>query len=40
MAPAWLKARQTKYSAFAFLYIAVVVGVLIFVIDFADRYNK
>jgi ABC-type uncharacterized transport system involved in gliding motility auxiliary subunit len=40
MAPAWLKARQTKYSAFAFLYIAVVVGVLVFVNVFADRYNK
>jgi len=40
MAPAWLKARQTKYSAFAFLYIIVVVGVLVFVNVFADRYNK
>src|SRR5690242_21961209 len=40
MAPAWLKARQTKYSAFALLYIAVVVGVLVFVNVFADRYNK
>ena len=40
MAPAWLKARQTKYSAFAFLYIAVVVGVLVFANVFADRYNK
>jgi len=40
MAPAWLKARQTKYSAYAFLYIAVVVGVLVFVNVFADRYNK
>ena len=40
MAPAWLKARQTKYSAFAFLYTAVVVGVLVFVNVFANRYNK
>jgi ABC-type uncharacterized transport system involved in gliding motility auxiliary subunit len=40
MAPGWLKTRQTKYSAFAFLYIAVVVGVLAFVNVFADRYNK
>jgi ABC-type uncharacterized transport system involved in gliding motility auxiliary subunit len=40
MAPAWLKARQTKYSAFAFLYIVVIVGVLVFVNVFADRYNK
>ncbi len=40
MAPAWLKARQTKYSAYAFLYIAVIVGVLAFANVFADRYNK
>lgn len=40
MAPAWLKTRQTKYSAFAFLYIVVVVGVLVFVNVFADRYDK
>lgn len=40
MAPAWLKARQTKYSAFAFLYIVAVVGVLAFVNVFADRYDK
>jgi len=40
MAPAWLKTRQTKYSAFALLYIVVVVGVLVFVNVFADRYDK
>src|SRR5215467_8457578 len=40
MAHAWLKARQTKYSAYAFLYIAVIVGVLVFANVFADRYNK
>lgn len=40
MGPAWLKARQTKYSAFAFLYIVVIVGVLVFANVFADRYNK
>ena len=40
MAPAWLKARQTKYSAFAFLYIAVILGVLVFANVFADRYDK
>jgi ABC-type uncharacterized transport system involved in gliding motility auxiliary subunit len=40
MAPTWLKARQTKYSAFAFLYIAVILGVLVFANVFADRYDK
>ena len=40
MTPAWLKARQTKYSAFAFLYIAVILGVLVFANVFADRYDK
>ncbi len=40
MAPAWLKARQTKYSAFAFSYVAVVAAVLVFANVFADRYDK
>src|SRR5215471_7752203 len=40
MAPAWLSARQTKYSAFALLYVVVVLAVLVFANVFADRYNK
>ena len=40
MALAWLKARQTKYSAFAGLYIAAVLGLLVILNVFADRYDK
>ena len=40
MAAAWIQSRQTKYSAFAFLYVVVVLAVLVFANVFADRYNK
>lgn len=40
MVPAWLKTRQTKYSAFAVLYVVVIVALLTVINIFADRYNK
>ena len=40
MGTQWLKARQTKYAAYATIYIAVVVAVVVVVNAFADRYNK
>lgn len=40
MASQWLKARQTKYAAFAATYIAVVLAVVVIVNVLADRYNK
>jgi gliding motility-associatede transport system auxiliary component len=36
----WLKARQTRYSAYAAAYILVIVAVLGFVNFLANRYNK
>jgi ABC-type uncharacterized transport system involved in gliding motility auxiliary subunit len=40
MGTQWLKARQTKYAAYATIYIAVVVAVIVVINLFADRYNK
>ena len=40
MASQWLKARQTKYGAYAALYILVVITILVVVNMLADRYNK
>src|SRR6266404_2511570 len=40
MASQWLKARQTKYAAFAATYILVVVAVVFVANVLADRYNK
>ncbi len=40
MAPAWLKARQTQYTAYATVYILVVLAVLSAVNFLANRYNK
>jgi len=40
MAPAWLKARQTQYTAYAAVYIVVVVAVLSAVNFLANRYDK
>ena len=40
MASQWLKARQTKYAAFATIYIAVVLAVVVVANVLADRYNK
>ena len=40
MASQWLKARQTKYAAFATIYIVVVLAVVVVANVLADRYNK
>jgi len=37
---AWLKARQTRYGAYAAAYILVILAVLGFVNFLANRYNK
>jgi ABC-type uncharacterized transport system involved in gliding motility auxiliary subunit len=36
----WLKARQTKYTAYAAVYILVIIGVLGAINWLANRYNK
>jgi ABC-type uncharacterized transport system involved in gliding motility auxiliary subunit len=40
MAPAWLKARQTQYTAYASVYILVVFAVLFAANFLANRYDK
>jgi ABC-type uncharacterized transport system involved in gliding motility auxiliary subunit len=40
MASQWLKARQTKYAAFATTYILVVIAAVVVANILADRYNK
>lgn len=40
MASQWLKARQTKYAAYATTYILVVIAVIVVANILADRYNK
>ncbi len=40
MAPAWLKARQTQYAAYASVYILVVLLVLVAINFLANRYDK
>src|SRR5438270_7668255 len=40
MASQWLKARQTKYAAYATLYIAIVIAVIVVANVLADRHNK
>ena len=40
MASQWLKARQTKYAAYATVYIAVVIAIVVVANVLADRYNK
>jgi len=40
MAPAWLKTRQTQYTAYAGVYILVVVAVLAAANFLANRYDK
>src|SRR5579864_7381651 len=39
MASGWIKARQTKYAAYAATYIAVVLAIIIVGNVLADRYN-
>src|SRR5258707_4877209 len=40
MASQWLKARQTKYAAYATIYILVVIAAVVAANMVADRYNK
>jgi ABC-type uncharacterized transport system involved in gliding motility auxiliary subunit len=40
MASQWLKARQTKYAAYATSYILIVIAVIVVANIIADRYNK
>lgn len=40
MASQWLKARQTKYAAYATTYILVVIAAVVAANVLADRYNK
>ena len=40
MADQWLKARQTKYAAYAATYILVILAVVVVANVLADRYNK
>lgn len=40
MASQWLKARQTKYAAYATIYIVVVLAIIVVANILADRYNK
>jgi len=40
MASQWLKARQTKYAAYATAYILIVIAAIVVANVLADRYNK
>src|SRR5215469_8528574 len=40
MASQWIKARQTKYAAYAVTYIVIVVAAVVVANLLADRYNK
>src|SRR5262249_20272829 len=40
MATQWLKARQTRYAAFATSYIAIVLAVVVVANVLASRYHK
>ena len=40
MASQWLKARQTRYAAYATIYILVVIAVVVVANTLADRYDK
>ncbi len=40
MASQWLKARQTKYAAFATLYIVIILAVVVVANVLANRYSK
>jgi ABC-type uncharacterized transport system involved in gliding motility auxiliary subunit len=40
MATRWLKARQTKYAAYAVVYILVVIAAVVVVNILGNRYNK
>src|SRR5580700_5240156 len=36
----WLKARQTKYAAYATVYTLIVIAAVVVANTLADRYNK
>ncbi len=40
MSTGWMQARQTKYAAYATVYILVILAVLVLANFFANRYNK
>ena len=40
MASQWLKARQTKYAAYATIYILVMIAAVVVANVLANRYNK
>jgi ABC-type uncharacterized transport system involved in gliding motility auxiliary subunit len=40
MASQWIKARQTKYAAYAVTYVLVVIAIVVVANVLADRYNK
>src|ERR1700728_4960277 len=40
MSTGWMQARQTKYAAYAAVYILVILAVLVMANFFANRYNK
>jgi len=40
MASQWMKARQTKYAAYAATYILIVIAAVVVANVLADRYNK
>jgi ABC-type uncharacterized transport system involved in gliding motility auxiliary subunit len=40
MASQWIKARQTKYAAYAATYILIVIAAVVVANVLADRYNK
>src|SRR6185312_14624654 len=40
MATHWVKARQTKFAAYAATYVLVVIAVIVVVNVLAERYNK
>ncbi|MBV9767939.1 MAG: GldG family protein [Bryobacterales bacterium] len=40
MSAGWIKARQTKYAAYATVYILVILAVLVVANYLANRYNK
>src|SRR5205823_9777452 len=40
MASQWLKARQTKYAAYAATYILIVIAVVVVANILGDRYDK
>ena len=40
MATRWLKARQTRYAAYAFVYVLVVIAVVVVANVLANRYKK